>query len=80
MMVEESIKEEASESDSYHSQEDNNSFDLDTISLEDLKQRFLDLRQYTTSKEQEVEVLQSIIVNKDEQIVKQQEMIDLMQK
>ena len=66
MMVEESIKEE----DPNEEEEDSLDF-LNSISLEDLKQRFLDLRQYTTSKEQEVEVLQSIIANKDEQILKQ---------
>jgi hypothetical protein len=51
---------------------------LFNISLEDLKQKYLDLRKYTQSKEQEVEVLQSIIENKDEQIGKQLEMIDLL--
>lgn len=54
--------------------------ELESITMEQLKQKYLDLRQYAESKEDEVKVLESIIDNKDEQIQKQQEMIELLQK
>lgn len=62
MMVEDSIKEEE--------HEDEEDDFLNSISLEEMKQKYYELREYTTSKEQEVLVLQSIIENKDEQIEK----------
>ena len=67
MMVEESIKEEDPD---LEDEIEDDEFLNNSISLEDLKQKFMELRQYTTSKEQEVKVLQSIIENKDEQILK----------